>query len=200
VAEDANAVVTLTVLPGTPIDPTRPLAWTTAEIDEEQASRIRQAFTVADDRAFDQDPRFGLVVLSEIASRALSPAVNDPGTAIAVLESGTRVLAAMLRLDPSSTESLPVRVNVPLFNFPDLIDDLFRPIARDGAAIIEVGIRLQKSLAAVAAISPEARHDCRLMAAGALGRSREALRDDADREDLCRVHDRYWKTSRTPSS
>jgi uncharacterized membrane protein len=28
-------------------------------------------------RYFEEDPRFGLITLSEIASRALSPAVND---------------------------------------------------------------------------------------------------------------------------
>ncbi len=32
-------------------------------------------------RQFDEDPRFGLIVLSEIASRGLLSAVNNPGTA-----------------------------------------------------------------------------------------------------------------------
>ena len=38
----------------------------------------------------------------------------------------------------------------------DLIGDAFRPIARDGAALIEVQIRLQKALAALASIAPMA--------------------------------------------
>ena len=42
-------------------------------------------FVLGNDRQFDEDPRFGLIVLSEIASRALSPAVNDPGTAIGII-------------------------------------------------------------------------------------------------------------------
>jgi uncharacterized membrane protein len=42
--------------------------------------RLRTAFTLGDMRYFEEDPRFGLITLSEIASRALSPAVNDPGT------------------------------------------------------------------------------------------------------------------------
>lgn len=41
-------------------------------------SRILAAITIGIRRTFEHDPRFGLSVLSEIASRALSPAVNDP--------------------------------------------------------------------------------------------------------------------------
>jgi uncharacterized membrane protein len=44
-------------------------------------------------RYFDEDPRFGLITLSEIASRALSPAVNDPGTAIQIISSYVRLFS-----------------------------------------------------------------------------------------------------------
>ena len=45
-------------------------------------------------------PVFGLCVLAENASRALSPAVNDPGTAIDVIGRGVRLLAQRARFDP----------------------------------------------------------------------------------------------------
>lgn len=133
-------------------------------------------FTIANTRAFDHDPRFGLVMLSELASRALSPAVNDPVTAIAVLEAGTRVLAVMLRHDPVQSDAVPPGLAIPPFAFPDLIEDLYRPIARDGAGTIEVGIRLQKSLAAPQAIATEAMADCR-------NRGRRCARPRPDRPD-----------------
>jgi uncharacterized membrane protein len=44
-------------------------------------------------RYFHEDPRFGLITLSEIASRALSPAVNDPGTAIQIISSHVRLFS-----------------------------------------------------------------------------------------------------------
>jgi uncharacterized membrane protein len=44
-------------------------------------------------RYFEEDPRFGLITLSEIASRALSPAVNDPGTAIQIISSHIRLFS-----------------------------------------------------------------------------------------------------------
>lgn len=197
VAKQIGADINLVALPGTPIDPARLLAWTIGQIDERQERRIRDAFTLANDRAFDRDPRFGLVVLSEIASRALSPAVNDPGTAIAVTEAGTRVLAAMLRHYPEPADAPPTGVIVPPFAFPDLIEDLYRPIARDGAGMIEVGIRLQKSLAALRTIAPEADRDCRAEATDALGRACDELRSDKDREQLTHIHERYWLPDRT---
>ena len=38
------------------------------------------------DRTFDQDPGFGLRLLSDIAMRGLSPAINDPATAVQALD------------------------------------------------------------------------------------------------------------------
>ncbi len=67
------------------------LAWVCGEPMQE--SEILIAFTIRAERSFDQDPRFGLVVMAEIASRALSPAVNDGGTAIDVIGRAIRALS-----------------------------------------------------------------------------------------------------------
>ncbi|MCI1114058.1 DUF2254 domain-containing protein, partial [Stenotrophomonas maltophilia] len=79
-------------LPGAFLHPGRPLAHVaggSSDID----GAIRDAFSIGDERSYDQDPRFGLAVMAEIASRALSPAVNDSGTAIDVIGRLVRVLA-----------------------------------------------------------------------------------------------------------
>ncbi|PZU09920.1 MAG: DUF2254 domain-containing protein [Sphingomonas sp.] len=192
VADEIGADIHLAALPGTLVDPARLLAWSEAALDEKQVCRIRSAFTLAHHRVFDTDPRFGLVVLSEIASRALSPAVNDPGTAIAVIEAGTRVLATMLRHELDPNLAPPDNVKVPAFAFPDLIEDLYRPIARDGAGMVEVGVRLQKALASLQAIEPEAAQDCQREAADALERASAQCSSRSDRERLDRVHKRSW--------
>lgn len=192
VADDLDCQIVLSALPGVMADPARMVAWTTAQVDAKQIERLRSAFTVAPDRAFDNDPRFGLVVLSEIASRALSPAVNDPGTAISVIEAGTRVLASMLAIKEKDAEDATDRVIVPSLSFPVLLEDFYRPIARDGAGLIEVAIRLQKSLAALAEADPAARGDCANAAADAMTRARAAMTAEADRALLDRIHRRYW--------
>lgn len=194
VAKDLDAEIILSALPGTMADPSRMLAWTTAPIEDEHLKRCRSAFTLAHDRAFDNDPRFGLVVLSEIASRALSPAVNDPGTAISVIEAGTRVLTAMLNTESDEDEEQADNVIVPPFAFPELLEDLYRPIARDGAGMLEVAIRLQKSLAALAETAPEGASDCGRVARNALDRALHAMTNAANREKITHVHLRYWPT------
>ncbi|MEX2496043.1 MAG: DUF2254 family protein, partial [Woeseia sp.] len=150
-AEKKHIRIVVAALPGTLCAPGRALAFvypdsaSAAEVDEK---RIVRAFLTGDGRAFDEDPRFGLVVLSEIASRALSPGVNDPGTAIDVI--GTLVRLFTIWVTPCEKTDRRIkkcdRVEVPELNVSDMFDDAFKPVARDGAKIVEVVIRLQKAL------------------------------------------------------
>ncbi|GGI89735.1 hypothetical protein GCM10007973_27620 [Polymorphobacter multimanifer] len=146
-------------------------------------AQLRDAFTIAAERNFDQDPRFGLIVLAEIASRALSPAVNDPGTAIDVLGRTVRILGHWLGDDGLEPEY--PRIMVPAITGQELIEDAFLPIARDGAALVEVQIRLQKALAALARMAPaQFAAPAAAMALEAADRARQALANDIDRTRL----------------
>lgn len=142
----------ITSLPGTFVDDQRPLARLTGVVDEEVSAAVRDAFTVGDARSFDQDPRFGLIVLAEIASRALSPAINDPGTAIDVIGRATRLLALWSEPGESDANVRHVNVHAPEVRVDDLFDDVFTPIGRDGAGLVEVAMRVQKSLLTLAQV------------------------------------------------
>ena len=110
---------------------------------------VRGAVTVGDERNFDQDPRFGLVVLSETGQRALSPAVNDPGTAIDVIGRATRLLTQWA--EPTKDQDPQFsRVYIPALAAEDLFEDAFMTVARDGAQQVEVQVTASKSLAALA--------------------------------------------------
>ncbi len=153
-AEELNADLYLAAMPGSFVHHAAPLLLITGgEPDATQQEDLRDAFACARDRTFDQDPRFGLIVLSEIASRALSPSVNDPGTAISVIGRLVRVLAVWH--GPVGPKVVYPRVHVPAIAAEDMVVDAFRPIARDGAGLIEVQIRLQKALAAVGQRAPD---------------------------------------------
>lgn len=138
-------------------------------LQAEQTQALLAAIEIGPDRDFEQDPRFGLLVLSEIGQRALSPAVNDPGSAILVGGAITRVLVDSWfetqgsEADPGP-EPEPVcdRVLVPLLEEADLVRDGFSPLQRDAAGALEVHIRLTKLLEAIAeatggALASEAR-------------------------------------------
>lgn len=155
-AEGAGLTVFVNALPGDLVGPGRSLAMFTPRGNDELTAKMRAAFGVAPQRSFDQDPRFGLCVLAEIASRALSPAMNDPGTAIEILTRGARVLAQWA---PPCNEDMEVdqkirfpRVHVPPLPLDDLFEDFFAAIARDGAANVEVAIQLHKVLRMLASI------------------------------------------------
>jgi len=71
--------------PGTFVSTAKASIYTTQEVDDDTQDTIRNCFILNGHRTFNQDPRFGFIVLSEIALRAMSPAVNDPGTAVDIL-------------------------------------------------------------------------------------------------------------------
>ncbi|MDX1821827.1 MAG: DUF2254 domain-containing protein [Paracoccaceae bacterium] len=163
-----NAVVYLNGLPGRFVAVGEPVLWIgRQQLDDDHRDRLCDSIAMGTRRTFEEDPRFGLIVLSEIASRALSPAVNDPGTAIDVLGRLVRILS--LWKDRAEPEVRFDRVFVPPVTVQEAMEDAFRPLARDGAALVEVQIRLQKTLAALRAIAPE------IFDAPASAMAREAL-------------------------
>ena len=89
-------------------------------------------------------------VAAEIASKALSPGVNDPGTAIDILTRLARVLSEYE--DEASADQTPMmpRIWMTSVTADELVRDAFDPIARDGAGVIEIQIRLLKTLALLA--------------------------------------------------
>lgn len=185
-ADHASRDVCVTALPGTFATPDRTLAVIVGSHDDDFAKQVAECFLIGDQRSYEQDPRFGLVVLSEVASRALSPAVNDPGTAIDVIGTMVRVLTHWADgADRPGTEIEYPRVFVPAVTARDLLDDGIGPIARDGAGLVEVGIRLQKGMRALTHLGDEAMADAaRAHAAQAVARAQQALSFAPDRERL----------------
>lgn len=191
IAEAVDADIHILALPGKLVELERPLALVSRACEDDRIASIREAFTLSHHRVFDHDPRFGLIVLSEIASRALSPAVNDPGTAIAVIEAGARVLRRIVD-HQADVAALPHRVHVPPVHLADLLDDWCRPIGRDGAALVEVGIRLQKALGSLAIHAEGARTLIRRAAQDAAERAKTALTSEADQAAIERTYASYF--------
>ncbi len=187
-AEQSRTRIAVAALPGTFSAPGRALAYVTSDSgdwSDIDTSQIAKAFLVGDNRQFDQDPRFGFIVLSEIAGRSLSPAVNDPGTAIDIV--GTFVRLFALWSEPVDEGDLRTsdcdRVAVPQLSLPDMFDDAFTPIARDGAGSIEVAMRLQKALASLASIGhAELRDAAKRHARLALARAEKVMELPEDLE------------------
>ena len=61
---------------------------------------LRGAFAIGEQRSMQQDIGFGFTMLEDIANKALSPGVNDPNTAKAVIEQVGEVVVAVLERRP----------------------------------------------------------------------------------------------------
>ena len=172
-AKSAGIDFLVKAIPGTFVHPSAelvrmiPTPTLTAEEVEDIGDKVRNHFAVSATRTFNQDPRFGLIALSEVASRALSPAINDPGTAIDIIGRQVRLLSGWKR--PAPKEPICPNLFVPTLRLEDLLTDAFAPIARDGASLIEVQVRLQKALIALAT------HDPALFGPAALHQSARAM-------------------------
>lgn len=184
-AEAGGGEIYLLAIPGSFVDPTRPIAACSGLQDESIAAKILEGFTIGDVRSYDQDPRFGASVLTEIGSRALSKSINDPGTALDVAGRALRVLAIWAEPPEGDVEIAHPRIHVPPIAVADLFEDFFGPLARDGAGLLELGIRLQKVFLTLTRLgredfAAEARRHSRL----ALARAEAELVLDEDKAIL----------------
>jgi uncharacterized membrane protein len=113
--------------------------------------KTRAAFTIASERTPAQDPRYGLAQLVEIAMRALSPGINDPRTAIAVIDhlgaAFEEILTRSVQPKTLMDEEGVVRVIVKRSDIADLFDLAFGPIRQVGAPHPSVLVRMADSLA-----------------------------------------------------
>jgi uncharacterized membrane protein len=111
---------------------------------------LRQAIHVGTSRTFEKDPKYAIRLLVDIAIRALSPAVNDPTTAVQALDQiedllrrlGRRQLDAGLARDSDGT----IRVTFPTPTWQDYLSLSFDEIRQYGATSIQVGRRLRAAL------------------------------------------------------
>nr|WP_320141176.1 DUF2254 domain-containing protein [uncultured Cohaesibacter sp.] len=200
-AHEVKARVYLEVVPGHFVFTHAPLARIELASDapdrklqDEEAEKVlskalEEAITIGQERSFDQDPRFGFCVLGEIATRALSPGINDSGTAIDIIGRVTRLL--YLWSDELETAASDVDfpdIYVPPIEDKDLFEDAFMQIARDGASHIEIQLRLRKALQALGKTGSDAfRLAAKEQAALALKRANEALGLEEDRDRLSAV-------------
>ncbi len=174
--------VYITSPPGSFVHQPEPIAWIMPPC-EGVSKDVCQCFTLGKERSFDQDPRYGMAVMSDIASRALSTGVNDQGTAIDVLGRVVRVLTCWSEgeeLGPLGTLRRR-RVHVPPTELADLFDEMFTPIARDGAGTLEVQVKLHEALRMLAQYGSAYRSNAQRHARLALLRAEEALQLEDDK-------------------
>ena len=142
-------------------------------MDASAERRLRSMVVLGVERTIEQDPAFAIRVMVDIAIRALSPAVNDPTTAVQVLDH----LGDTLRLFGATSGSTSVRADA---RSPGLVVRARRWEDIVQAAITEIRLYGGSSVQVVRRLASAARGPARAGAAGApaggRGRARPARR------------------------
>jgi uncharacterized membrane protein len=123
--------------------------------------RLRRAIVLGDERTIDDDPAFAIRMLVDVAIKALSPAINDPTTAVQCLDR----IEDLLRYASSkhlSTGIVTDRSGVVRFVYPtptweDLVELALEEIRAFGAGQYQVARRLRALLNDLIADLPEGR-------------------------------------------
>jgi uncharacterized membrane protein len=120
-----------------------------------------EAIDIGPVRTMEQDVEFGLLQLVDIALKAISPAVNDPSTAINCIDQLSRLLARVVGREPMVPVFYEppgvVRVVLAPMTFEHLLEVAFSQILHYGKADFAVSLRLLRALADVAAVTDDPR-------------------------------------------
>lgn len=172
IAERSCHEILIPVYPGDFITSNKIIAHTKDPLtDEKIIKEIRSSIILSDWRDSTYDIRFNILNLAEAADKALPPANSDPGTAINILNIYFEIFEKIHQISSSFQESQIKydRIYTQPLYLEDVVFDAFTPIARDGAAIVEIGVRLQKVLTAIYELeNKELKEACRKMSQEAL--------------------------------
>ena len=153
-----------------------------------------------------QDPEFGINQLVEIAVRALSPAINDPFTAMTCLDHLGAALRHVLRLELPSPHLLDargqLRVIAKPWTFEGLCDAAFHMIRQNARNSVAVSIRLLETLERVGALCETPSQRAAIARHAEMMRRNCALQTDEthDTTDLDERWERVTRVLETPPS
>jgi len=117
----------------------------------EREARLLTAIDIGPTRTLQQDVEFGVIQIVDIALRAMSPAVNDPSTAISCVDQLSRILIRWLgRVHPPAYVYSPphvLRVALPWISFDGLLDTAFEQLRHYAQSDSAVSLRLLRAYA-----------------------------------------------------
>ncbi|POZ63421.1 DUF2254 domain-containing protein [Chromobacterium alticapitis] len=153
---------------------------------------LQAAIDIGPSRTLQQDVEFGVLQIVDIALKAISPAVNDPTTAITCIDQLSRILCLYSqRSTPQSHYYDPpgvVRVAIPVIETEALLESAFEHIRHYARGDMAVSLRLLAALNDIAAVAPGAAFRLCLLAMGQ--RTVDACREHLDEQAMRRLRAR----------
>ncbi len=179
------------------------MVWPGELVNQKLIKQINNTFILGGERTPSQDVEFSIRQLVEIAIRAISPAVNDPFTALRCIDQLCVALCRLAEKDFPSPyrydEDKNLRLITNPVTFAGLIDDAFHQIRQYGRQDVAITIHLLEVIAIIAEHTHNNSDRAALLRhANMIQRgSQEGLPEELDRKD---VDTRYQKVQKTLSS
>jgi uncharacterized membrane protein len=118
-------------------------------VTPEREARLLSAIDIGPTRTMQQDVEFGVIQIVDIALRAISPAVNDPTTAINCIDQLARIMILWAsRAAPAAYLHAPphvLRLAIPWIGYEGLLDTAFEQIRHYAKSDIAVSLRLLRA-------------------------------------------------------
>ena len=119
---------------------------------------LRRAVHLKRERTFEQDPKYPIRLLVDIAIKALSPAINDPTTAVQTIDQLEDLLrrlgAAELDAGYAVDENGALRLVFPTPTWEDYLTLAFDEIRHFGSNSVQVMRRMKSALVGLAEALP----------------------------------------------
>jgi uncharacterized membrane protein len=192
-AQSYDAVIHVPLVLGDPVAPHTPLALVYRSGEPILEDRVRPHIQVARERVLDGNPKYAIRLLVDIAIRSLSPAINDPTTAVQALDQLESLLLYLCRHDLEigcrRDAEDKVRLVLEVTSWADYVDLSLTEIQQYGAGSVQVHRRIAALLALLLTRVPAqrrgaldrwaARHERALDASSVVA----VFRDEAGRVD-----------------
>lgn len=172
--------------------------WPAPAVDEEVESAVRLAFVLGHEPTPEQDVEFGVIEISDIAVKALSPGINDPTTAIRCIDRLGEILVAIGRRRPSPPAAHPqdpVRFLAKPLDYERVVGLALDQIRHFGADNPTIGRKLIDLLMQMKEVVPPDRHGpLRSQLLAVVEETRHAIRSPVELADFERMLARYGLT------
>ncbi|WP_013334674.1 DUF2254 domain-containing protein [Gloeothece verrucosa] len=166
-------------------------------VNKHLIKQINQIFILGSHRTQQQDVKFTVDQLVEIAIRALSPGINDPFTAISCIDRLSQGLCRLVEREiPSSyryDENNQLRIIANPVTFEGMVDAAFNQIRQNVSSSVAVRIRLLEALAEIAAHTDNDDYRQVLMIHSQMV-NQDALERISEKRDLKDIQKRYLAT------
>lgn len=123
---------------------------------------LRNTLELGEERTFEQDPKYAIRLLVDIAIKALSPAINDPATAVQALSYIQDLLLHLgqrrLEVGAFRNKEGALKLTLPLPAWEDFVMLAFDEIRFCGATSVQVMRRMKAMVSDLISALPQERH------------------------------------------